>query len=237
MTRKVMSSDSNGIISQLVTANLNDTVVVVAIHSSKTAKHIRETVTTELYLKWSVRARRRSMDTSAKRNKDTLPVIHALMDWSIPNGQIRLGSPWSSAILLPTKVGWQIAPTRKSANARQPRRKKDGEWRFLDFRITYTMIKFPAHVIGENSEFRIHVKTFVINVASVWPMFIVRKKQLGFASDLFIMPDWSLHYIFNILSSHSESSVESCPAETSTESLTETKMSIQRWINPSWRCV
>ena len=29
------------------------------------------------------------------------------------------------------------------------------------------MIKFPARFIGESSEFRIHVTTFAINVASV----------------------------------------------------------------------
>ena len=194
-----MSSDSNGIISQLVTANLNDTVVAVATHINKTAKRMREIETTELYLKWSVRARRRSMDTSAKRSKDTPPVIHALKDWKILNEHTRLGSPWSSAILLATKDGWQITPTRKSAPARQPRRKKDGEWRSCDFQITYTMIKFPAQVIGESSRFRIHVTTFAINVASVWPTFIVRKKQLVFTSDLFIMLDWSLQYCPNIL--------------------------------------
>lgn len=160
-----------------IITNLNSTSVVQKIQRRKTVLRTRGIVTTILYRKWRVKARRRSTDTTARVSKDTPEVIQLDMDWIILNVQYVLKLPTSSAVLYATKNGWQIRPTRRSEMARQKSRAKDGEWSSCVWLIACRMTEFPRQVMMENSEFRTDVKIFAMNVSSVSSMLTSKKKQ------------------------------------------------------------
>lgn len=120
----------------------------------------RALVTIVLYRKWRVKARSRSTDTAAKREKETPAVVQVDKALSLFNVQNEAKLSLSSAIFSATKSGWHISPTRRSEVARQPNRIKDGLWRSCVFPIVNAIRKFPVHVTRENKQLRIHVRMF-----------------------------------------------------------------------------
>lgn len=127
----------------------------------------RALVTIVVYRKWRVRARSRSTDTAAKREKETPAVVQVDKALSLFSVQNEAKLSLSSAIFSATKGGWHISPTKRSEVARQPNRIKDGLWRSCVFPIVNALRKFPVHVTRENKQLRIHVRMFATKIFSV----------------------------------------------------------------------
>ena len=150
ITKKKRKPNPIGIKNHLfVIQNLSNTVTVTNIHKINVVWNTRGTVTIVLYRRWRVGAKSRSINTAAKKNKETPAVIQADRDWSTFNLQNTAKFSLSSAILCATNNGWHKRPTRRSETARQPKRMNDGEWRSRVFPITNTTMKFPMHVSKE----------------------------------------------------------------------------------------
>ena len=177
MTRSVKSVITSGNTSQFnfVIQNCCSTTIIVNTHRQTTVLKTRGTVTIALYRRCKVTARSRSIETALKVNNDAPDVVQLDMVWIICKEQYALESFPSSAILSPTKDGWQISPTRRSEAAKQNRRTNDGEWSSSVFRITCRIIEFPMHVAIENTEFRKHGIILSVNVTLVWSKWMSKR--------------------------------------------------------------
>ena len=188
MTKNIRTPNAIGIKCHLLAIqNLGKTITVAKIHKAIVVWNTRGTVTIVLYRRWRVSARSRSINTAAKMNKETPPVIQADRDWNTFNLQNTAKFSLSSAILCATNNGWHIRPTRRSETARQPKRMNDGEWRSRVFPIANTTMKFPMHVSKEKKELRIHVTIFVMKTSSVLSKWSWSSKKKQSFSVLFDM--------------------------------------------------
>ena len=126
VTENVKSVITSGNTSQFFIQNLSITIIIENTHRQTTVWKTRGTVTIVLYRRCRITARSRSIETALKVNKEAPEVVQLDMAWIIAKVQYTFESFPSSAILSPTKDGWQISPTRRSEAAKQNRRKNDG---------------------------------------------------------------------------------------------------------------
>ena len=126
----------------------------------------RGTVTKVSYRKWRVRARSLSTETAATVNKETPDVVQAVLPWSSLNQQYAVKFLSSSATLNATKSGWHTRPTRRSEVAKEPKRTKDGVWRWRFFLIARRIVELATNVTTPNSKLRVQVRMFVTKSSS-----------------------------------------------------------------------